>query len=236
MVKAIIWDYDGTLVDTRRKNLAVTKEIMQDILEDSIENYQALQSLDHYQAANEDSQNWRGLYKKYFQLSDFQIDKAGSMWREYQIKNETEAILFENITKVLNEFANFKHGIVSQNAYANIISYLRKQELDSYFSKVIGYEEIGYDQQKPNPTGLLKCIQYLTDLRTGSVVYIGDHETDIQCAYLANEKIKETRNSLEVISIAALYGFTNAKNWEYKPDFEAHDPNDIISIINNLAI
>jgi len=31
MVKAIIWDYDGTLVDTRHKNLAVTKEIMKHV-------------------------------------------------------------------------------------------------------------------------------------------------------------------------------------------------------------
>jgi len=27
-IKAIIWDYDGTLVDTRHKNLNVTKNIM----------------------------------------------------------------------------------------------------------------------------------------------------------------------------------------------------------------
>ena len=31
-IKAIIWDYDGTLVDTRHKNLNVTKSISQVLL------------------------------------------------------------------------------------------------------------------------------------------------------------------------------------------------------------
>ena len=236
MVKAIIWDYDGTLVDTRHKNLEVTKEIMQEVIEDSIHNYKVLQSLDRYQAANNNSSNWRELYKNYLQLSDSQIDEAGSMWKEYQIKNQTEVTLFENIQTVLDEFCNYKQGIVSQNAYENILSYLTRKQLDSYFSKVVGYEEISYNQQKPNPTGLLKCINSLTDTGDGAVVYIGDHETDIHCAYLANEKLNEIGSNLKVFSIAALYGFTaNTKKWEYKPDFEAYDPKDIALTISQLA-
>lgn len=81
MVKAIIWDYDGTLVDTRRKNLAVTKEIMGEVMQESPDEYKVLQSLDQYQEANENSENWRELYKNYFQLSDSQIHEAGAMWK-----------------------------------------------------------------------------------------------------------------------------------------------------------
>src|SRR5699024_1837210 len=236
MVKAIIWDYDGTLVDTRSKNLAVTKEIMAEVMQESPDEYEVLQSLDQYQAANENSENWRELYKSYFQLSDSQIDEAGAMWKKYQVNSDTEVSLFKDIRPVLKEFSSYKHGIVSQNAFENIISYLKSQQLESHFSKIIGYEEIGYDQQKPDPTGLLACIKYLTNSESGSVVYIGDHETDIQCAYLANQRLKENGSNLQVFSIAALYGLTvNTENWKYEPYFEAYDPSDIALIVNKLA-
>lgn len=236
MIKAIIWDYDGTLVDTRRKNLEVTREIMQEVVGEALDTYKVLQSLDYYQSANENSKNWRELYKTYFQLSDAQINKAGAMWKEYQVKNETEVSLFKNIRHVLNELNEYPHGIVSQNAYDNIVSSLTTQKIQSLFSKVIGYEEVSYDQQKPDPTGLLACIKHLTDFNEGLVVYIGDHETDIQCAYLANNRLKEAGKNLQVISIAALYGLsTDTESWRYKPDFEACDTSDICLTIRELA-
>jgi len=236
MIQAIIWDYDGTLVDTRSKNFEVTKEIMQQILDDSPNKYHALQSIEHYKAANDNSENWRELYKTYFQLSESEINKAGSMWKEYQVKNQTEVTLFDHIPTLLNNFSNYKQGIVSQNAHENILSYLSKQNLNLFFSKVIGYEEISLDQQKPNPTGLLKCIEYLTNFDSGIVVYIGDHESDTQCAYLANKKLKKTGSELRVISVAALYGLTNdITDWEYKPDYIAYKTTNISDIINKLA-
>lgn len=235
MIKAIIWDYDGTLVDTRHKNLAVTREIMQEMLDDPIDNYPVLQSLEKYQAANEQSENWRELYRSHFQFSDSKIDEAGSMWKSYQINNDTEVTLFENMDDVLRELNDYQHGIVSQNARENIISFLAQKGLRSDFQKVIGYKDIGYDQQKPDPAGLINCIDSLTDVDQGSVVYIGDHETDIYCAYLADQKLKEKGQSLQVYSIAACYGPSpDTKHWTYTPDFKAHNPQDISSIIAAL--
>lgn len=167
MLKAIIWDYDGTLVDTRRKNLAVTKEIMAEVMENSPDEYKVLKSLDQYQPANENSENWRELYKNYFQLSDSQIDEAGAMWKKYQVNNDTEVSLFKNIRPVLKELSSYNHGIVPLNAFENISSYLKSQQLESHFSKIIGYEEIGYDRQKPDTTGLLACIKHLTNSESG---------------------------------------------------------------------
>jgi phosphoglycolate phosphatase-like HAD superfamily hydrolase len=38
-IKAIIWDYDGTLVDTRYKNLNVTRNIIESIIETDAEEF-----------------------------------------------------------------------------------------------------------------------------------------------------------------------------------------------------
>lgn len=236
MLQAIIWDYDGTLVDTRRKNLEVTKAIMREVTGNSTDDFPVLQSLDRYQQANENSENWRELYKNYFHLSDQAIDRAGAMWKEYQMKDNTEVSMFDGISSVLDELSHYGHGIVSQNAHENILSFLSKNQLQNHFPKVVGYEEIGYDQQKPNPTGLLACISSLTDSESGSVIYIGDHETDTQCAHLANQQLREENRGLNVHSIAALYGSSeNTQNWEFKPDFSVQHPNEILSIISDFA-
>ena len=39
MIEAMIWDYDGTLVDTRQKNLDVTKEIVFEVLNKAMKNF-----------------------------------------------------------------------------------------------------------------------------------------------------------------------------------------------------
>lgn len=236
MLKAIIWDYDGTLVDTRRKNLEVTKAIMREVTGSSSEDFPILQSLDQYQKANEDSENWRELYRNYFELSDKQIDRAGAMWKEYQMKDNTEVNLFTGISEVLGELSHYGHGIVSQNSRENILSFLSDSQLHMYFPKVIGYEEIGYDQQKPNPTGLLACIRHITDSEPGPVVYIGDHETDTHCAHLANRQLTQENPDFTVHSIAALYGSSeDTESWGFKPDFSVQHPREIISIISELT-
>jgi len=41
-LSAIIWDYDGTLVDSRQKNLTVTRRIVSEILKRDVQDFQAL--------------------------------------------------------------------------------------------------------------------------------------------------------------------------------------------------
>ena len=62
MVKTVIWDYDGTLVDTRQKNLNVTKEVVFEVLNKGHEEFSALHNIQNYQLANSKSANWRDLY------------------------------------------------------------------------------------------------------------------------------------------------------------------------------
>jgi phosphoglycolate phosphatase-like HAD superfamily hydrolase len=47
-IRAIIWDYDGTLVDTRHKNLNVTRNIIESIIEAGVKEFSALRSVGNY--------------------------------------------------------------------------------------------------------------------------------------------------------------------------------------------
>ena len=51
MIKAIIWDYDGTLVDTHIKNLNVTRKIIEHITGKKPENIQSMNTRDLNTAA-----------------------------------------------------------------------------------------------------------------------------------------------------------------------------------------
>ncbi len=231
-VDAIIWDYDGTLVDTKMKNFNVTKTIISEITKDLPEEYPVLNSLEKYEQANNNSTNWQELYRNEFGFDEKQIDYVGNFWTKFQLMDKTKVDLFEGISNTVSKLKNYLQGIVSQNSSENIKSSLERFDLKKYFQAVIGYEEVDFSKQKPNPSGLFACIAAMTNLdRDTSVIYIGDHQTDMQCAYNANYKL----NRKAVISILINYNKINPyENWSYKPDHYATNPGEIIDIIENI--
>lgn len=231
-ISAIIWDYDGTLVDTRMKNFNVTKTIISEITNGLSRDYPVLSSLENYVHAANSNANWRELYRNEFGFDEKQIDNAGNLWTKYQLLDRTEVKIFKGIDTTLKKLIGYPHGIVSQNSSENIKLSLDKLGLKKYFNVVVGYEEVDFSKQKPNPEGLLACISAITNLDDNlSVIYIGDHNTEIQCAHHANNKLN--RNA--VISILANFNQSNkVENLEFKPDHTAANPEDIIGIIDNI--
>ncbi len=87
-------------------------------------------------------------------------------------------------------------------------------------------------KQKPEPDGLLLCLEKLTGLASGHVFYIGDHETDVQCAAKANNLLRKKGVNLWVLTIAAFYGSDHDDSgWKTKPDYKANQTQDIVEII-----
>ncbi|MCI0508438.1 MAG: HAD family hydrolase [Gammaproteobacteria bacterium] len=231
-IQAILWDYDGTLVDTRVKNFYVTQKIIQAVTGKDFSFFPALQSTESYFAAYQQSTNWRDLYHRAFGLTEQQTDQAGLLWSEYQLKDNTSIPFYQGISEVLNELGNLPHGIVSQNSQSVICKSLQKNSLLRYFRSVIGYEEVALNRQKPAPDGLLKGIEEVTGSASGYVFYIGDHETDTRCAFNANTIFKERGIDLKVISVAAFYSsHSDDSGWEIKPDHKAYSPGDIVRIL-----
>lgn len=231
-ISSIIWDYDGTIVDTRFKNLNVTKTIISKIIGDFDIESSVLNSVENYELANTRSANWRDLYAREFGLNEEQIDYAGKMWTKIQLKDETNVQLFSGIDSTVPKLSGYPQGIVSQNSSRIIRSNLEKFRLENYFSHIIGYEEVELKKQKPHPEGLMTCISSLSDLKNNhSAVYIGDHITDIECAHNVNQKIGENR----VISILLNNSRRNsAGEWQFKPDYIADSPEDIPGIIEQI--
>jgi HAD superfamily hydrolase (TIGR01549 family) len=234
--RAVVWDYDGTLADTRQKNLNVTIQIVAKITGTNSCQYPALQSLTNYSLAINRAVNWKDLYEREFNFTDEQIEIAGKLWTEYQYKDKTLVPFYEGITKIIRKLGNLKHGIVSQNSRHIITKQLEENKIADCFDSVIGYEEVEFAKQKPQPDGLLMCIEELTKLSPGNILYIGDHETDAQCASNVNKVLKDRNINIEVLSVGIFHSDNvDDSHWTIKPKFKANSAEDILRIINDFG-
>lgn len=232
---AVIWDFDGTLVDSREKNLSVTREIIETITSQSADAFDALASVTSYKAATVRARNWRDLYASEFGFAEGDIDQAGALWTEYQHRDATATPIIDGIHDTLRALDHLPHGIVSQNAKAIISSVLDGSELGDHFHAIIGYEEVAMSAQKPAPDGLLHCIELLTAFRLGCVFYIGDHEGDTLCAAHAKEEVAARGLPVEIVAIAALFEGETTETWSVVPDHEARRPQDIPRIVQRYV-
>jgi N-acetyl-D-muramate 6-phosphate phosphatase len=226
--EAIFWDFDGTLIDTRSKNFNVTKKIIA-----SIENYSPPFELtqENYQKVARRSSNWRELYLKEFGLDEQQTDKAGKLWTQFQLKDNTLITIFPGLSSFLKETSHIPQGIISQNSRENIIKLLKANNIDQYFDSIIGYEEVDLLHQKPHPEGILKCANEL-GISNGTIIYIGDHETDINTAVNAGVEFKKKEINIDIVTIAAYYGDEdNPKYWQTKPDLVAGKVDDLFEFL-----
>ena len=229
--KIIIWDYDGTLVDSRLKNLNVTRRIIKKVTGKSAEFFPVLDSVETYIPTIISFKNWRDFYAESFGLDENQIDKAGILWTEEQLADKTESPLINGIKSVIEQCSEYKQGIVSQNSKSMIIQNLDKQGISHFFDVVIGYEEVGFGEQKPNPEGLISAINNLSVNKSGKVFYIGDQDSDVECADNAKRIISD--RDMEIVSIYMnTFGIPfNREKLSFQPDYEIYNVAELKSII-----
>jgi len=233
-IDAILWDYDGTLVNSVPKNIDITKQILSIVAPrlTGIKLPKYLKSEKDYHIANHQSKNWQDLYINYYGMTENEMLKAGTMWTEHQLNNSTPVKLFSEIKETIN-LIGLPQGICSQNSSKNIIQVLNKYEISHKFNSIIGYDDIPSNMQKPSSFSGIKCLnQIFNNLNKKTIIYIGDHEGDVE---FARNIENEILNKVEVISIVVKYSGANTDSWLFKPDFELDSPNELFKIIDNYS-
>lgn len=233
-MKALFWDFDGTLVDSRRKNYQVTKSIISHSTNKNLDTIPFLNSFENYKKGIAQYSNWRDIYQSGFNLSAAQTDTIGRLWTEFQLNDDTPTPLFKGIRDVLREYGYCPNIIISQNSKQNIFQILEENEIESFFNLIIGFEEVDIREQKPDPTGFLNCIEDLSLTDGYDIYYIGDHETDVIFARNTSGVLKSIHATSTIKSIGVFYGNDQSVfDWKNKPDYAANSPKDIIQIIEN---
>jgi len=230
-IDAILWDYDGTLVNSAPKNISITKDILSEVAPHlSGSNLPGqLKNESSYHEANHAAENWRDLYTRFLGLTDEETDIAGPLWSKHQRINTTPVALFDGIIDVIRTFSHIPHGICSQNSTANILSLLDAELLTSYIKCVVGYEDVPYDRQKPASDAGIKCLEEILGKSINqTLLVIGDHESDVIFARNISRDIDESNT---VISIAVSYSGAKPGAWDHQPDRVISRPQDLAGFL-----
>jgi HAD superfamily hydrolase (TIGR01549 family) len=233
-MKALFWDFDGTLVDSRQKNYQVTKKLISSSTNKDLSEISFLKSFETYKKGITRFSNWRDIYQSGFGLNAEETDSIGSLWTEFQLNDNTPVPLFKGIEDVFRMYGDYPNVIISQNSKQNIVQILEENKISSFFDMILGFEEVDIRKQKPDPTAFLNCIKNLSLMNNHTIFYIGDHETDIKFARNTTEVLESNHSTSTIKSIGVFYGNDQqVSDWKIRPDYVANFPADIIRIIDN---
>ncbi len=227
---ALLWDYDGTIVNSVPKNIAITKEIIAEIAPrlagENLPKY--LKSEAAYHVANHESENWQDLYVNYYDMTEEEMLQAGPLWTPYQLADDTPVELFEGMAEVIRQI-NLPQGICSQNSAENIRKLLVAHQLDGHFGSIVGYDDIPSDAQKPHPYSGVECLKrLLPDAPLETLLYVGDHEGDV---IFARNIERELGGATRVLAVVVTYSGADPLGWKHRPDWVIGTPGELLSIV-----
>lgn len=203
--KCVIFDLDGTMLDTEKMNIIplqrlVKEELGQDVSYESLLKYRAYTG------------------KKTLQLLGFEnIEKTYEKWVRYVNEFEEGAILyngFDKVIKVLNE-NGILCGISSSKMKNQYEIDFFPTGLQKYMKAVILAEDT--DNHKPHPEPLLKAAELL-GVDPKESIYVGDTMADYKASRLAGMDFA-----------LALWGAADIT--DIKATYNLKDPMDILDVL-----
>ncbi|HLC93303.1 MAG TPA: HAD family phosphatase [archaeon] len=152
MLEAVIFDFDGVLVDTPSYYFKHMREYLEklntDITDEDVSNLVGMTFAKKLAYINE-------KYKLNVQREPFVRDTSAAMMAEM----EKSLLLDEHLDMLLRSLkkSKIRMAIASNNSRPNIDFFLKKLEIAHYFSNIISYEDV--TEHKPNPETYLKAVQ-----------------------------------------------------------------------------
>lgn len=206
--EAVLFDVDGTLLDTRKFILAAFNhsltfhgfpEVHWDILRSTI----GLPLEDCYKVASG--------------IDD--VEKFIPVHRNFQADNLNLSQPFENAKETLERLtkAGIRIGAVTSRGSHTAGRTLELAELLDYFAALITSDDV--ENMKPHPEPSLKALGRL-NVSPKKAIMVGDTEYDILAGKNAGTS-----------TIAVSYGFGGKEIARHNPDFMVNDIRDILPII-----
>ncbi len=178
MVKAILFDIDGVLVDSVKANAHLYRDVLGHFgltgptdEEQRTNNHRTfIDNIRHYARTTDEA-----LIQRMFEY-------GMSFPREYDLMELTDGV--QDTLKALQK--RYALGVVSSRLHRGLGHLLEFFGLDGYFSVQVGFEDTA--EHKPHPDPLLFGARKL-GYQPSDVVYVGDVETDVQAARSAGMRM-----------------------------------------------
>ncbi|MBU0443849.1 MULTISPECIES: HAD family hydrolase [Bacillaceae] len=205
MFKNIIFDVDGTILDTEK---AILKSL-QKVLKEEGKDYQL-----------EDLRFALGIpgIETLKKLNVTDLERVHPKWSETVLEFSHEVSVFkdlENVIKTLSE-SPVRTGIVTSKTKQELIDEFEPFGLSSFFEYTICASDT--EKHKPHPEPLLACLKGLNAVQE-ETIYIGDSIYDMQCSKSAGVKFA-----------LALWGSKTTEGFE-SADYILKNPKDILDLI-----
>lgn len=173
MYKHIVFDVDGTLIDTEFAVLHSLQDILKDVLGQKF----SLKELEFALGITGE--------KALKQLKVTDIQKTLELWNEKLELYKDKVVVFEGIKDLLQTLTKreYQLGIVTSKTRNEYKVEVTPFELDKYFDIIICADDTS--NHKPNPEPLLKYLE-LSQVDLKEIIYIGDSVYDYECATSAN--------------------------------------------------
>lgn len=168
MYKHIVFDVDGTLIDTEYAVLHSLKNLLK-------EEYNRDYKIEELEFA-------LGITGeaaiKQLEISD--IERTVDLWNDKLNKYKESVCMFNGIEELLKVLSqNHKLGIVTSKTKEEFEEEVTHFGLNKYFGVIICADDT--EKHKPNPKPLLKYME-LANAKNKETIYIGDSIYDMQCA------------------------------------------------------
>ncbi|MBZ4221473.1 HAD family hydrolase [Bacillus wiedmannii] len=206
MVTALIFDVDGTILDTERAILCS----LQWVLKEELNEDYTLDALEFALGIP-----GKEALKK---LNVPNINVIHPKWSKAVLDYYHEVSVFKSLEDIIGmlSLSNIKLGIVTSKTKQELVDEFEPFGLSSYFEHIICACDT--DKHKPHSEPLLACLKRL-DVPCHEALYIGDSIYDMQCAKSAGVKFA-----------LASWG-SKTKDAFKDADYILEEPKDILKLI-----
>lgn len=177
MIKNIIFDMDGTLIDSN--------DLVIKIYESLVEKYPSIKDLNEIPKPELLAKGYPEILEILY--GTIRLDLIPIIYdiHEYLSLNYIKAYpkTIETLKYLKNN--NFKIFLVTSELRHITINELRDLNILNYFDEIVAFEDV--TNPKPNPEGINKIITKY-NLNTNETIFVGDSISDAKAAKLANIK------------------------------------------------
>ena len=170
-VDAILWDWDGTLIDSLTASYACYEEVFRHF---GI-------AFDRKRFETTYSPNWYATYRA-LDLEESAWSQADARWVD--CFERWACALLPGAAEALSaaRAAGLRQALVTSGTRTRVEPDLARHELDGTFEVIICSADVS--KKKPNPEGLLKALNRM-GIEPADAAYVGDSPEDIEMARAA---------------------------------------------------
>lgn len=217
-IRAVVFDLDGTLLDTAPDFVVVVNRLLAEYDRPALPAETIRRSV---------SNGARGLVCLAFGIAPTHTDYEPLRVRLLEIYSEHLAVhtrLFPGLQTLLHQLAEWDlpWGIATNKPAAYTLPLLEQLDLQPPPQSVICPDHVS--ERKPHPESLLLAAKHL-GCEPEHILYLGDHQRDIECGRRAGS-----------VTIATAYGYIEEQDDidAWGADFRVEEASEILAIVERL--